>query len=73
MASAPSYFAAMKAEVGRIIHDLNNVAGVTGNNVRFLDEAGLPLTRDQAEALRDARISSERAAALLRELQAILG
>lgn len=73
MAPAPSYFATMKAEVGRVLHDLNNAAGIVTSNARYLADAGLELTRDQADALRDAALSAERTAALLRELQSLLG
>lgn len=70
----PSYFQALKAEVGRLLHDVNNSASIPVTNLRYLEESDIPgLTPDQRAALHDSTVSSERTAALLRELQAILG
>ena len=74
MPPPPSYFEAMKAETGRILHDLSNQSAIVQNNARFLFDSTLRgLSSDQLAALRDAKDSSEKAAALIRELRAILG
>lgn len=70
----PSYFAVMKLEAQRVMHDLANAASIPVSNLRYLEEADIPgLTPDQRAAIHESAVSSERTAALLRELQAILG
>jgi hypothetical protein len=69
-----NYFALLKAEIGRLLHDLCNAASIPVSNLRFLEEANIPgLTQDQRDALHESAVSAERTAALVRELQGILG
>jgi len=71
---SPDYFTAQRERVHGLLHKINNQSAVTQNNCRFLfDQSLRGLTPDQLAALRDATVSSEQTAALLRELQSALG
>jgi hypothetical protein len=72
-APQPNYFAGMQAEVGRLIHAVNNAHSTTAANIRYLNDASLRgLSADQVAAIRDAHDSAEATSVLLRELRTLL-
>ena len=73
-AAPPNYYAELRAEIGRILHAINNSHGVTASNARYLNDCSLRgMTTEQVGAIRDANTSAEKTSTLLRELAVILG